>query len=151
MKKSLDKAKEEIKRVDHLIYVSLKYTRTSDVLVSVVERIISFYDCLLMAMLLNAQEQKIIEDFPKSPGLRCELVKKIMSADKKIQDIVDFYLMLRRLTRTSYTVDEEYKRHVTLNYDIDSQLIEINIDIVTEYYKECKENLGYIEDKLTTL
>ena len=41
MKDYLDDVKNEVKRVDHLIYVSLKYTRTVDVIRSVVERIIN--------------------------------------------------------------------------------------------------------------
>ena len=40
MTENLENAKEELKRIDHLIYVTLKYTRTVDVLLSVVERMI---------------------------------------------------------------------------------------------------------------
>ena len=41
MIETLENAKEELKRVDHLIFVSLKYTRTVDVLLNVINRIIS--------------------------------------------------------------------------------------------------------------
>ncbi len=41
MLESLDLAKEEIKRADHLMYVSLKYTRTVDILKSIIERLIN--------------------------------------------------------------------------------------------------------------
>ena len=41
MIESLENAKEELKRIDHLIYVTLKYTRTVDVLLSVVERMVN--------------------------------------------------------------------------------------------------------------
>ena len=40
-KESIDKAKEELKRVDHLFFVSLKYTKTVDVIKSLIDRLIN--------------------------------------------------------------------------------------------------------------
>ncbi len=150
MKKSLDNARDELKRVDHLIYVSLKYTRTTDVLMSVVSRIISFYDSLLEAILINAQDQKIIDDYPKSPGLRCELIKKIKHDDSDISEIVDLYLILRKISRSEYSISEQYKRHVTARFELDSRIVDISIDTVTDYYKDCKKNFEYLEEFLTS-
>ena len=50
MNTSLSDAVEEIKRVDHLVFVSLKYTRTVDVIKSVVDRIISALDFIFIAL-----------------------------------------------------------------------------------------------------
>ena len=41
MKESFDEAIQELKRVDHLFWVSLKYTRTVDVIKHVIERLIN--------------------------------------------------------------------------------------------------------------
>jgi len=76
MKEELEKAWEEIKRVDHLIYVSLKYTRTVDVIKSVVERLIASIDHALESLLLYAKEKKMIKDIPKLPYQKADLVKK---------------------------------------------------------------------------
>ena len=43
MKEALDNAKEELKRVDHLFYVSLKYTRTADMMRHLIERLINAF------------------------------------------------------------------------------------------------------------
>ena len=51
MIESLEDAKEELKRVDHLIYVSLKYTRTVDVLRNVIERLVTASEFMITAML----------------------------------------------------------------------------------------------------
>ena len=40
----LDEAKEEIKRADHLIYISLKYTKTVDVIKITIQRLINAFD-----------------------------------------------------------------------------------------------------------
>ena len=44
MNEQLENTIEELKRVDHLFYVSLKYTRTVDMIKHVLERIISTHE-----------------------------------------------------------------------------------------------------------
>ena len=51
MKESLQDAKEELKRIDHLIYVTLKYTRTVDVFLSIIERMINSYEFIIDVLL----------------------------------------------------------------------------------------------------
>ena len=44
MQDYIDDMKSELKRVDHIIYVSLKYTRTVDVIKHAIDRMISAID-----------------------------------------------------------------------------------------------------------
>ena len=37
----LEDAKDELKRADHLVFISLKYTRTCDIIRNTIERIIN--------------------------------------------------------------------------------------------------------------
>ena len=60
----LGQAREELKRVDHLIFVSLKYTRTVDVLKSVLTRLINCFECIIIGVLNDAYEQKKIKAVP---------------------------------------------------------------------------------------
>ena len=46
-KETIDLAYDELKRLDHLIFVSLKYTRTADMLKQVMKRMISFYEFVI--------------------------------------------------------------------------------------------------------
>ena len=63
----LEDAGEELKRADHLVYVSLKYTRTVDVLMNSLSRMIDAYDYLIGALLLYAKEEKSLQVIPSSP------------------------------------------------------------------------------------
>ena len=66
MKESLDDAIKELKRVDHLYYVSLKYTRTADMMKIMLERLISTFSFGMESLLKHAKEQKKIENlFPR--------------------------------------------------------------------------------------
>lgn len=82
----LIKIKEEIKRTDHLLYVSLKYTRTVDVMRNAIERLINAYTLISDALLEYAKRKKKITDIPPSPIMRSALVKKAYSDDEKITE-----------------------------------------------------------------
>src|SRR3989338_11155749 len=93
---SLAEAKEELKRVDHLIFVSLKYTRTVDVIKSVIERMITFFDFAIDALLKYAKGKKMITEIPSNIGLRSSLVKKSFSDNAEILEGIEFYQTLRK-------------------------------------------------------
>ena len=135
---------QEMKRIDHIIFVTLKYTRTVDVLKSIITRMIAAFDFVLDLILESYKESGDIEEYPTSPGLKVDQVRKLTD-DDKIAEILDFYLMLRRASRSEYTVINEYKRHVGMVMQkADGSELIINIDNVTEFYHRMKEQLEYV-------
>ena len=84
MNQHLDDGVEELKRVDHLVMVSLKYTRTVDVIRSVIERIIASYDFFILALLTHLKDKKRIDQVPGNPVMKCELIKEKFSDNKEI-------------------------------------------------------------------
>ncbi|MEK6899820.1 MAG: hypothetical protein AABX05_01725, partial [Nanoarchaeota archaeon] len=69
MDEYLFEAREELKRLEHIIYVSLKYTRTVDVILNALNRMVSTYDMIIEAFIEKAQQEGKIEIMPKSPAL----------------------------------------------------------------------------------
>lgn len=147
MEDSFEKAIDEFKRVDHLFYVSLKYTRTVDVLKNVMERIITCIDFCMESLLRYAREKgQLAEDTPKNAGLKAELVKKTYSHFPEIADTADFYLKLRKLVRAEYAKREEFRRHVTMIATIDKgEVVEVSIDVLKEYYDKTKGFLDLVK------
>ncbi|HLD04622.1 MAG TPA: hypothetical protein VJG90_02785 [Candidatus Nanoarchaeia archaeon] len=133
MKEALEEAKEELKRVDHLIYVSLKYTRTVDVLMNVINRMIDCYSGMIDSLLKWAVEEKKIMELPSSPVERGELVKKLFP-EQEFGDNVELYFLLRKIHRSNPQKENEYRRHVTLRTFIEGREEIVNIDIATQYY-----------------
>ena len=143
MNENVHEAKQEMKRVDHLLYVSLKYTRTVDVIRSVVERMISSLDFAITVLLEDSKERKMISKIPPSPLERCDLLLKIFKSNNELKDYVDFYLLLRKIIRAPYGKREEYRRHVTMISKLDAgNVLEVNIDILYEYFEKTK---GFVE------
>lgn len=147
MEESLEEAREEIKRVDHLFYVSLKYTRTVDMMRNLVVRLISTFDYGMLSLLKSAKEKKKIKDIPSTPLSKCEVLKKLYS-DGDIKKYLDMYLLLRRIMRAPYTKREEYRRHVTMISDIEGKKIETNIDILEEYYTKIRDFLDFVQSTI---
>lgn len=145
MKESLFEANEELKRADHLIYVSLKYTRTVDVLKNIIERLINAYDFAIAALLKQLEEQNKLEEMPTNIVSKCETVKKLTN-DPKIAENIDFYMLLRQITKAKYERAREYRRHVTMTVEVKGEKIEINIDRIHEYFDKTKDFVEYVRE-----
>ena len=135
----LDEAQEELKRVDHLIYVSLKYTRTVDVLLNSISRIIDAYDFMFMAIIEKGIADKD-DAIPKTPIERGNFVKDLYPDDQQIHDNVELFFLLRKIHRSpNPQKTQEYRRHVALTVYVDGREEIVNIDIITQYYHFQKE------------
>lgn len=139
----LHDATEELKRVEHQVYVSLKYTRTVDVLLNLIGRMIEGYDRMFDAMLQNALEQGRIGEIPTAPLMVGNTIKELYP-EENVQQNVELYFLLRKLHRSTPQREQEFRRHVTLRTVIDGREELVNIDIATAYYHQQREFLEYL-------
>lgn len=146
MLESLSNAQKEIGRADHLFHVTLKYTRTVDVLKSLIQRLINAMDFGIEALLRQCKEKKLITDIPELPRLRIEIIKKEFSDDPEIQKYIEFFMLLRKIEKAKFDKAMEYRRHVTMTVRIDDKDAEVTIDIIGDYFRKTKEFLNYIEE-----
>ena len=146
MKESFEEAIEELKRVDHLFWVSLKYTRTVDVIKHVIDRLINCIGFGLEALLKYAKEKKLITSIPTNAGLRCDLLKKTFPDNPELIDYINFYVLLRKLSKAEYAKREEFRRHVTMIATIDKgEIVEVSIDVLKEYYEKTRNFITLVK------
>lgn len=146
MEESFNEAVQELKRVDHLFWVSLKYTRTVDVIRHVIERLINCFSFGLESLLKYAKEKKLVTNLPTNEGLRCDLLKKTFPENLELIDYINFYLRLRKLSKAEYTKREEFRRHVTMIATIDKgEVVEVNIDSLKEDYEKTKNFIAFVK------
>ncbi len=146
MNEALIKSWEELKRADHLIYVSLKYTRTVDVIKSIVERLINAYDFIILAILEKAEHDNKIFEIPQSPIQKANTIRELYPEDKIICQYMKFYLVLRKILRANTSAAKEFRRHVTMTVNIEEGDVEVNIDIIHEYYDKVRDFFDYIRN-----
>lgn len=139
----LDDAVQELKRVDHQVYVSLKYTRTVDVLLNILQRMIDAYEQMFNALLQKLVDDGKLSQIPTAPIVKANLVADAYE-DQDIQDNVQLYFLLKKLHRSNPEREQEYRRHVAMRTIIDGREEIVNIDIITQYYHMQKEFLGQL-------
>ncbi len=138
MKEAIEKAKEELKRVDHLFYVSLKYTKTVDVIKSIIVRLINVFEFSIDSLLLYMQNKKKIKEIPTNPITKSIEVRKLFEDDAQLLEDIDLYLLLRKINRAEYTSAREFRKHVTMTATVDSKQIDITIETIQEYFERAK-------------
>lgn len=131
MREDSDSAKGQLLRAEHLFYVTLKYTRTGDVIRNAIKRLISALDYAVTDML----EVKKAKDLPPIPLMRVDMIKKISPKDRKVSELVDFYYLLRRIDKSKFEVKEEFRKNVALVADGEI----VNIERLKEFLNKTKE------------
>lgn len=140
---AIEQARKEISRADHLLFVSLKYTRTVDVLKSLIERLINAIFYSNLALLIHLKDEKKISSVPELPRTQIEVLKKAFPDDKELLNFIDFYLLLRKLDKAEYERSSEFRRHVTMTAVVDGRKVEITIDIITDYFNKTKDYFAF--------
>lgn len=144
----LDEANEELKRADHLIFVSLKYTRTCDVLKHIIDRLINAIDFSITALLDDLKEKGKIDDIPIAPIPRARLAKENFSDDEFIPEFCDKFMRFRKISKADFSRSTEFRRHVNMTVTVDDEEIIVNIDSITEDFKRTKEFFAHIANIL---
>lgn len=145
----LDIAKEEIKRADHLIFVSLKYTRTVDVLKSIIERLINAFDASITAILEFAVKKRKLDSIPSLLKQKFDILKSLYPENEDINSFCELYTVLRKISKAKFDSSQEYRRHVTMTAHFDNDQVEVTIDIVTDYFEKTKEFVNLVEKLIT--
>ena len=118
---------EELKRADHLLYVTLKYTRTVDVMKNIIKRLISAIDF--------AVEDALVKRGILINNVALVRFKQLEKEIKGVKDYAKFYILLKKIDKSKFTAREEYRKNVTLILPD----MEIKVDNLKEYFEKTKE------------
>lgn len=133
---------EEYKRIDHLIHVTLKYTRTVDIIRSVLMRIISTIELMAEEVMVWAVAKKKIDRKPPVPLLCVQKLEMVFPNDETIKDIIDFYVKVKNVTKSEFKKKEEFRKNVALV----TKGSEINIDTLKDYSEKTKRYINYLKN-----
>ncbi len=143
MDEYLFEAREELKRLEHIIYVSLKYTRTVDVILNALNRMVSTYDFIIDAFLEKALQEQKLDFMPKSPALKAKKLAELYPDDQLVQKNLTFYSSLRNTLKSPQQKRQEFRRHVTLMVAQEDSTVEVEIDNLVNYEKFIHKFLLY--------
>jgi len=130
----VDELRGSLRRAEHSYYVSLKYTRTVDVIRNLIDRIIETLEQVTIVLLDYNKEKGNISEIPDNLIDRVNIVKELYAEDERFMDAYELFFFLRKARRQTYTKSEEFRRHVAMTAKVDGEEYVFNIDLMGEYY-----------------
>ena len=124
---------------DHLLYVSLKYTKTCDVIMNLILRWTRMIDTSIDKILEIAKKKKKISAISTNPLGRIEQVKKLFKKDKNFQEVIELYQMFRKIKELRTERIGEFRKNVTLTVFYQGKEIAINLEKLKEYAEKLEK------------
>jgi len=137
-----DLAREELKRIDHLIFVTLKYTRTADIIRTIIGKFILTLDHQSERYFDIMLEKNKVKSIPPVPLMRIKQLEQMYPKDPKIKNMVDFYVALKLIYNSEFKAKEEYRKNVTLV----TKGKEINISMLKDYMDTTRGYVDYLDE-----
>ncbi|MBI2449108.1 hypothetical protein HYV49_02315 [Candidatus Pacearchaeota archaeon] len=130
---------------DHLLYVSLKYTKTGDVIINLILRWKSIINRCFDALLADAKKRKKIKEIPTIPKHRIEILKEMFKDNENVTKVIEVYEFFNKIQGLDKNVEHEYRKNLTLNVFYNGQWIAINMDKLKEYNALLESFISFVK------
>ena len=118
---------------DHLLYVSLKYTKTCDVIMNLLIRWRRLMEVSLDKILEHAHSKKKIKEVPASPIQKIEQIKKLFKKDEEFLKTIETYEMFRKIEDLRKERIGEFRKNVNLRIYYQGKEINVNLEQLKVY------------------
>lgn len=123
---------KEMNAAQHLLYVSLKYTKTGDVILNLLQRWRQMIDVSMDKLLERAKKKKKIKVIPGTPIEKQKVLQKLLKKEKVVMDTLELYTFFRRIHTLELIKEHEFRKNVTLRV-IDKEEIAIDMEKLKEW------------------
>lgn len=137
---------KEKRSAEHLLYVSLKYTKTCDVILNLIVRWQSMINESINALLEKARKKKLVKIIPIAPKMKIDLAKKIFAKEEIVQKTIEVYIFFKKIPLLEQFREYEFRKNVRLRVVMNNLNIEINLDKLKEYQELLEKFLAYVKD-----
>lgn len=118
---------------DHLLYVSMKYTKTCDVILNLIARWKCMIEMSFDAMMQKAYNEGTIKVMPESPKQKIEFLRMYFKKLKAVQETIPVYIFFKRIPEMQKTREGEFRKNVNLKIIEVGKVTDINMDKLKEY------------------
>lgn len=145
MSEILEKIIKEKISADHLFYVSMKYTKTCDVMINLIKRWKVMMDYAFDGLLEKAKKKKMIKKIPEAPKLKLDLIRETFEKEPEVMDALkeqEFFKLIDILPKTK---ESEFRKGVCLRVMYKGEEIAINLDKLKEYAEILEKFINYVK------
>jgi hypothetical protein len=143
MSEALEKIMKEKISADHLLYVSMKYTKTCDVMINLIKRWKIMIEYSLEGLLDKAKKKKLIKDIPTAPKLKIDAAKVIFKNSSEVIDVVEIYEMFKLIDSLKKSKENEFRKGVCLRIMYREKEIAVNLEKLKEYSEILERFINY--------
>lgn len=143
MSEELEKIIKEKISADHLLYVSMKYTKTCDVMINLLKRWKIMIDYAFDGLLEKAKKKKMIKSIPDAPRLRIDVIRNAFRNSKEVTDTLEIYEMFKLIDILNKTKEGEFRKGVCLRVTYKMKEIPINLEKLKEYSEILERFINY--------
>ena len=118
---------------DHLLYVSLKYTKTCDVIFNLILRWRKMIEISIEEILIHAKKRKKISAIAKNPVGKIESVRKLFKKDANFLKVIELYEMFKKIETLRIERIGEFRKNVTLKIFYKGEEINVNLEQLKIY------------------
>jgi len=118
---------------DHLLYVSLKYTKTCDVILNLLLRWRKMIETAINEILKHAKKKRKISAVSQNTVGKIEQVQKLFSKNREFLSVIELYEMLRKIEELKKERIGEFRKNVTLKVWYRGKEININLEKLKVY------------------
>jgi len=140
--------KEKIS-ADHLLYVSMKYTKTCDVMINLIKRWKIMMDYSFDALLEKAKKKKIIKKIPEAPKLKIDIARTTFAEHPEVIDALNEYQMFKLIDILPKTKESEFRKGVCLRVTYKMQEVAIDLDKLKVYAEILEKFITFTKSYLT--
>jgi len=135
---------------DHLLYVSLKYTKTCDVILNLLARWKSMIEISFDALIAHFVEIGKIPNQPESPKQKIEFIRTYFKKYPEIQDAVPVYIFFKRVPELNKTREGEFRKNVNLKVlEPVGKVTDINMEKLKEYSEVLERFISQVKHLLS--
>jgi len=146
----LEKIIKEKISADHLLYVSMKYTKTCDVMINLIKRWKIMIEYAFEGLLEKAKKKKLVKKIPEAPKLKLDLIRKIFKRKPEVINALNEYEMFKLIDVLPKTKEHEFRKGVCLRVIYKEQEIAVNLDKLKEYSEILERFISFVKIYLTS-
>ena len=137
-----DIIKEKIS-ADHLLYVSLKYTKTCDVILNLLSRWKIMVDTSFAFLIQKAG--KSWKPVPDAPRAKVIQLRKLYANEPLVMEALDLYEFFRDLESLDKIRESEFRKGVNLKVTYKGKQVNINLEQLGIYSQILERFISYLK------
>lgn len=136
--------KEKIS-ADHLLYVSLKYTKTCDVIINLLLRWKIMIDLGIEMLIEKAKKEKKWKATFEAPRAKLVQLMKMYANEPIVAKTMELYELFRDIEKLEKVRENEFRKGVNLKVKYRGQTININLETLKEYSQILEKFISYLK------